>query len=90
MVRQSTMGTVEPLADRSAELLRVAVAAHLGRYSGQSRIHTESDLRVFLNWCARQAVDPLAAPRADVDGFVRWLQDDRQFKPSTVRDGCRS
>jgi len=83
-VRQSTMGTVEPLPDRSAELLRVAVAAHLGRYSGQSRVHTESDLRVFLSWCAHHDIDPLAARRADVDLFVRWLQDERQFKPSTV------
>jgi len=77
------MDSVES-SDRSVDLLRVAVAAHLGRYSGQSRVHTESDLRVFLSWCVRSDVDPLAARRSDVDRFVRWLQDDRQFKPSTV------
>jgi integrase/recombinase XerD len=29
-------------------VLRAAVAAYLGRYCGQTRQHTESDLRVFL------------------------------------------
>ena len=32
------------------DLLRVAVAAFLAGYRGQSRIHTESDLNVFLRW----------------------------------------
>src|SRR5690242_12935521 len=29
-------------------VLRAAVSAYLGRYRGQTRLHTESDLRVFL------------------------------------------
>jgi hypothetical protein len=33
----------------------VAVAGFLGRYKGQSRVHTASDLRVFLTWCAERA-----------------------------------
>lgn len=28
--------------------LRLAVAAHLARYKGESRMHVESDLRAFL------------------------------------------
>jgi integrase/recombinase XerD len=71
-----------PLTDDP--LLRVALAAHLGRYRGASRVHTESDLHVYLRWCADYDIGPLAARRADVERYVRWLQEVRRFKPSTV------
>jgi site-specific recombinase XerD len=51
---------------------------------GQTRLHTESDLRVFLRWCSDQGLEPLAAVRADVERYVRWLQDVRRYQPSTV------
>jgi site-specific recombinase XerD len=65
-------------------VLRAAMAAYLGRYRGESRLHTESDLRVFLRWCADQDLDPLSAARADIERFLRWLQDVRRYQPSTV------
>jgi hypothetical protein len=65
-------------------VLRAAVAAYLGRYRGQTRLLTESDLRVFLRWCTDQDLDPLAAVRVDIEQYVRWLQDVRQYQPSTV------
>jgi integrase/recombinase XerD len=68
----------------SDDLLRVAIAAHLARYKGPSRVHTGSDLHVFLRWCADHQLDPLAVRRVDVEMFVRWLKDVRRFKPSTV------
>jgi integrase/recombinase XerD len=68
----------------SDDLLRVAIAAHLARYKGQSRAHTSSDLQVFLRWCAEHQLDPLRIRRADVELFVRWLEEIRRFKPSTV------
>lgn len=68
----------------SDDLLRVAIAAHLSRYKGLSRVHTDSDLRVFLRWCAEHHLDPLTVQRADVELFVRWLEEIRRFKPSTV------
>src|SRR5947208_15999566 len=69
----------------SGELvLRAAVSAYLGRYRGQTRLHTESDLEVFLRWCTEQDVDPLAAARVDIERYVRWLQDVRRYQPSTV------
>src|SRR5919204_2090449 len=69
----------------SAELLlRAAVSAYLGRYRGQTRLHTESDLRVFLRWCADHGLDPLTAVRVDIERYVRWLQDVRRYQPSTV------
>ncbi|WP_328474665.1 tyrosine-type recombinase/integrase [Actinoplanes sp. NBC_00393] len=77
---RSTSGTKLP----DHVVLRAAVAAYLGRYRGQTRLHAESDLRVFLRWCARQDLDALAAERADIERCVRWLQDDGCYQPSTV------
>src|SRR5947207_11773445 len=64
--------------------LGLAVAAHLARYKGISRAHTDADLRMYLSWCARRSLDPLAVRRPDVELYVRWLQEARRFKPSTV------
>ena len=71
-------------AARADQLVHAAAAAYLGRYRGQTRQHTESDLRVFLQWCTDQDLDPLAAARVDVERYVRWLQDVRRHQPSTV------
>jgi integrase/recombinase XerD len=65
-------------------VLRAASSAYLGRYRGDSRLHTESDLRIFLSWCTNQDLDPLSARRADIERYVRWLQDVRRYQPSTV------
>jgi site-specific recombinase XerD len=65
-------------------ILRAATAAYLGRYRGQTRLHSESDLRVFLRWCADHDLDPLAAVRVDIERYLRWLQDVREYQPSTV------
>jgi site-specific recombinase XerD len=65
-------------------VLRLAAAAYLGRYVGASRIHTESDLRLFLAWCADQGISPLVIQRAQIERYVRWMQEVRRFKPSTV------
>jgi integrase/recombinase XerD len=39
---------------------------------------------VFLTWCAGQDLDPLNLSRADVERYVRWLQEVRCYQPSTV------
>jgi site-specific recombinase XerD len=65
-------------------VLRAAVAAYLGRYRGESRVHTGSDLKVFLTWCAGQDLDPLSLGRAEIERYVRWLQEVRRHQPSTV------
>src|SRR5689334_22458585 len=64
-------------------VLRAATAADLGRYRGQTRLHSESDLRVYLRWCITRGLDPLATVRADIDHYLRWLQDERRYPPST-------
>src|ERR1700712_1978132 len=65
-------------------VLRAAVSAYLGRYRGETRLHTGSDLRVFLRWCTGQGLDPFAAARVDIERYVRWLQDVGRYQPSTV------
>jgi site-specific recombinase XerD len=70
----------EPFTDR----LRLAVAAYLARFKGSSRAHTESDLRCYLSWCAERGLDPMAASRPHLELYIRWMQEIRRFKPSTV------
>jgi len=69
-----------PFTDR----LRLAVAAYLARFKGSSREHTESDLRCYLAWCAERGLDPLAAQRPHLELYIRWMQEVRRFRPSTV------
>jgi integrase/recombinase XerD len=64
--------------------LRLAVAAYLARFKGSSREHTESDLRCYVSWCAERGLDPLAARRPHLELYIRWMQEVRHFKPSTV------
>jgi integrase/recombinase XerD len=68
----------------TSHVLRLAVAAYLARFKGQSRIHTESDLRGYLIWCESRDLDPLAATRPHIELYLRWLQEVRRFRPSTV------
>ncbi len=74
---------MEP-SDLDETVLRLAAAAYLGRYSGVSRTHSESDPRIFFTWCGERDLSPLAAGRAQIELYVRWMQEVRRFKPSTV------
>jgi len=69
-----------PLPDQ----LRLAVTAYLARFKGSSREHTESDLPCYLTWCAERTLDPLTVQRPHLELYVRWMQEARQFKPSTI------
>lgn len=69
--------------DQSREL-HVAAVAHLSRYRGTSREHTESDLRVFLTWYQDRQLAPLTAQRHDLELYLRWPEDVRRCNPSTV------
>ena len=68
----------------SANQLRLAVSAYLARFKGSSREHTESDLRCYLTWCADHSLDLLAAQRPHLELYIRWMQETRRFKPSTI------
>ena len=43
-----------------------------------------TDLRSYLTWCAERGLDPLAARRPHLELYIRWMQEIRRFKPSTV------
>jgi integrase/recombinase XerD len=60
------------------------VAAYLARFKGSSRYHTDSDLRCYRSWCVQHRLDPLAARRPHLELYIRWMQEIRRFKPSTV------
>jgi hypothetical protein len=71
------------LTNDSDPLLR-AVAAYLARFKGATRTHTDSDLRAYLTWCRSHGLDPLRAQRVHVELYLRWMQEVREFKPSTI------
>ena len=85
MITFTELATVpsDPLAPFT-DRLRLAVAAYLARFKGSSREHTESDLRCYLSWCAEHGLDPLAAQRPHLELYIRWMQEIRRFRPSTV------
>ena len=43
-----------------------------------------ASFRGYLAWCAERALDPLAAQRPHVELYIRWMQEIRRYKPSTV------
>jgi integrase/recombinase XerD len=51
---------------------KAAVAAYLGRYQGQSRLHTGFDLKISLTWCAGRRLNPMRMGRAEIERYVRW------------------
>src|SRR5215204_3781228 len=60
---QAPAGLGNGVGPQAASRLDPAVAAYLARFKGTSRTHTESDLRVFLGWCAQRRLDPVEAQR---------------------------
>jgi integrase/recombinase XerD len=79
-----TDSTATPVSAYGSAALRMAALAYLARFKGLSRVHTESDLRAYLSWCAERNLDPLSAHRPHVELYLRWLQEVRRLKPSTV------
>lgn len=79
-----TTATQLELTNLDDPMLRLAVAAHLARYKGETRVHTASDLNSYLRWCLTRPLNPLEAGRAHIELYVRWLQEVRRLKPSTV------
>jgi integrase/recombinase XerD len=56
-------------------MLRLAVAAHLARYKGETRVHTALDLISYLHWWLERSLNPLNAGRAHIELYLRWLQE---------------
>lgn len=51
-------------------------------------MHAESDLRGFLLWCEDRQLPPLEATKPHLELYLRWMQEVRRFKPSTVSRRC--
>jgi hypothetical protein len=64
---------------------QLAAAAYLGRYTGVSRLHSESDLPLFFTWCVERDLPLLAARRAQIELYVRWMQKVRRSSPPRSR-----
>ncbi|MCO5968242.1 hypothetical protein [Actinoallomurus soli] len=67
---------------------RLATLAYLARYKGDSRMHAESDLRIYLAWCAERHLEPLAVRRAHVEMYVRWLREIHRFSDVHANPVC--
>lgn len=65
-------------------MLRLACAVYLARYTGSSRVHCTSDLRLYFRWCTERQLTPLTMMRPEVERYVRWMQETRRFNPFTV------
>ena len=72
-----------PLPPESDTLER-AVAAYLARYKGQSRVHTESDLRAYLPGAATTALTRCGASGRTSSSTCAGCRKYRRYKPSTV------
>jgi hypothetical protein len=79
-LRSASSDHLEPFTSQ----LRLTVAAYLACFKGSSPEHTASDLRCYLSWCAQRGLAPLAARRPYLELHIRWMQETRRFKPSTV------
>ena len=72
-----------PLASFTDQL-RLAVAAYLARFKGSSRSTPNLTCAATLPGAQSGALDPLAAQRPHLELCIRWMQEIRWFKPSTV------
>src|SRR3954468_8154516 len=79
-----TPTTLPEVTKADDPMLRLAVAAHLARYKGETRTHTASDLNSYLRWCLEHSLNPLEAGRAHIELSLRWLQEVRRLRASTV------
>lgn len=61
-----------------------AVAAFLAQYKGLTRKHAASDMRAYLAWCSEHDLDALEAQRVHIELYLRWMQEERRYQPSTV------
>src|SRR5262245_50949414 len=65
----------------TSRVLRLVVAGYLARFKGQSRVHTDSDLRGYLVWCGQRELDPLAASRPHIELYLRSPRASRPAAP---------
>jgi integrase/recombinase XerD len=74
----------DPAGSNASDRVRLVRAAYLARYQGNSREHIASDLNAFLTWCDQRDVAVMTATRVHLELYIRWMQETRRYKPSTV------
>jgi site-specific recombinase XerD len=84
MGHEHRISTASVIITADPDPLLRAVAAYLARFKGATRAHTDSDLRAYLMWCRSHGLQPLQAQRVHVELYLRWMQEVRDFKPSTI------
>jgi site-specific recombinase XerD len=84
MGHEHRISTASVIITADPDPLLRAVAAYLARFKGATRAHTDSDLRAYLMWCRSHGLQPLQAQRVHVELYLRWMQEARDFKPSTI------
>ncbi len=80
-----------PVPGLPAEVRAPVIAARfLAQYAGHTRTGYRRDVTGYFSWLAGLGVDPLAATRATLDVYVRWLAETprkatrRPASPATV------
>jgi integrase len=73
-------GPAEPFTGQ----LRLAVAAYLTASRAPPGTISILTRAAYLAWCAERGLEPLAAQRPHLELYIRWMQEIRRFKPSTV------
>lgn len=73
----------------TSPVLRLAVAGYLARFKGQSRVHTESDLRGYLIWCEDRDLDPFTAARPTSSSTSGGCKRSAGSDPRRCRVACR-
>ena len=68
--------------------LRLAMAGYLARYKGQSRRHTESDLRSYLRWCLEMGSTRLRPPVLTSSCSCAGCRSNTATPPAPFRAGC--
>jgi integrase/recombinase XerD len=63
----------------------VAVGGFLAGYSGHTRLAYRQDLGQFVAWCHQQGLAVLAARRAHIELFARWLEQRGMARATIAR-----
>ena len=74
----------EMRADEATAVLEEAVSSYLVGYRGETVRAYTGDLKSWTHWCTSAGVDPVAATRAHIETYARYLEDARDLAPATV------
>lgn len=74
----------EMRADQETAALEQAVSSYLAGYRGETVRAYTGDLKSWTHWCTSAGVNPVAATRAHIETYARYLEDARDLAPATV------